>query len=302
MSHGGSNKVILTSLAANVGIALAKTGAAVVTRSGSMMAEALHSFSDCANQVLLLVGNRHARRAPSDEHPMGHGRAAYLWSFLVALMLFFGGGVVAMYEGVKKVMHPEPVEHVGWAFAVLGFSLILEGASLAQCLRAVKAKTPGASLVAQLRDTKDADLIVVTGENVAAVLGLTVAAAFLALAWRTGDGIWDGLGSIGVGIGLVGVSLFLARETTSLVVGEQADPAIAAQVREAVAEDPRLEGLLRFVSLQQGPGEVVLAMKVKPRAGLSGAELVQTINELEARVRSRCPDVKWQFVEPDDEA
>ena len=302
MAHGGSTNVILSSLAANVGIAVAKTAAAIVTGSGSMLAEALHSFSDCVNQILLLIGNRQARRPPSESHPMGHGRESYLWSFLVALMLFFGGGVVAIYEGVHKVLHPEPVERVGWAFLVLGFSLALEGASLAQCLREVRKQGISGSLTSRLRDTKDADLIVVTGENFAAVLGLSVASLFLFIAWRTHNGVWDGLGSVAVGLGLIAVAFFLAQETKSLLLGESADPAVERHVREALAEDPRLLSMLRLVSIQQGPGEVVLAMKVKPRDGLSGAELIATINDLESRVRARCPEVKWQFVEPDDEA
>jgi cation diffusion facilitator family transporter len=303
MAHGGSTKVILTSLAANVGIALAKTAAALVTGSGSMLAEALHSFSDCANQVLLLIGNRKAQQPPSASHPMGHGRESYLWSFLVALMLFFGGGIVAIYEGVHKVMHPEPVERVGWAFLVLGLSLALEGASLAQCVAEVRKQTSGkASLAKSLRDTKDADLIVVTGENFAAVIGLSLAAVFLFVAWRTHNGVWDGLGSVAVGLGLIAVAFFLAQETKSLLLGESADPAIEAQVKGALREDPRLVALLRFVSIQQGPGEVVLALKVQAREGLTGTELIEAINQLEDRVRARCPEVKWQFVEPDIEA
>jgi len=302
MAHGGSTKVILTSLAANVGIALAKTAAALVTGSGSMLAEALHSFSDCANQVLLLIGNRQAQRPASASHPMGHGRESYLWSFLVALMLFFGGGIVAIYEGVHKVMHPEPVERVGWAFLVLGLALALEGASLAQCIAEVKKLGGNGSLAARLRDTKNADLIVVTGENFAAVVGLALAAVFLLIAWVTHNGVWDGLGSISVGLCLIGVAFFLATETKSLLMGEAADPSIERHVREALAEDDRLVSLLRLVSLQQGPGEVWLAMKVTPREGLSGAELIDTINDLETRVRARCPEVKWQFVEPDNEA
>jgi cation diffusion facilitator family transporter len=302
MAHGGNTRIILTSLGANLGIALAKTAAALITGSGSMLAEALHSFSDCANQILLLIGNRKAKQPPSDAHPMGHGREAYLWSFLVALMLFFGGGVVAIYEGLHKVAHPEPVERVWIAFAVLGISLALEGASLAQCIAEVRKQGGGGSLAQRLRDTKNSDLIVVTGENLAAVLGLALAAIFLLVAWRTHDGVWDGLGSIAVGVVLLGVAVFLATETKSLLLGERADPSVERHVKDALAEDPRLVALLRLVSLQQGPGEVVLAMKVQPREGLSGAELIAAINEFEVRVRARCPEVKWQFVEPDVEA
>lgn len=302
MSHDGSIKVILTSLGANVGIALAKTAAAVVTGSGSMLAEALHSFSDCANQILLLVGNRQAKRPPSEAYPLGRGRAAYLWSFLVALMLFFGGGVVAVIEGVEKIMHPTAVEHAGWAFAVLAFSLALEGWSLYGCIKEIRAQGGATPMIQFLRDTKDADLVVVTGENLAAVLGLVCAMTFLGVAVATGNGRWDGVGSVAVGLVLLAVALFLATETYRLLVGESADPKVEREVRAALAEDPRLVDLLRFVSLQQGPGEVVLAMKVRLRAGLTGEELIDTLNAFETRVRARCPEVRWQFVEPDHEA
>lgn len=301
MAHGGSTKIILMSLGANVGIALAKTVAAVITRSGSMLAEALHSFSDCANQVLLLVGNKQAQKPPTAEYPLGQGRASYFWSFVVALMLFFGGGVVAIWEGVEKVHHPEHVEKVMVAFGVLLFSLVLEGVSLAGCVKEIRAEANGRGLLETLRETKNADLVVVTGENFAAVVGLALAAVFLGIAALTGNGLWDGIGSISIGVVLVGIAFFLARESQSLLLGERADPAVEAGVREALSADARLEGLLRLISIQQGPGEVVLAMKVKVKSGITSDELVAAINEFETRVRARLPEVKWQFVEPDFE-
>ncbi len=301
MAHG-STKLILVSLGANLGIAAAKTVAAVITHSGAMLAEALHSFSDCINQLLLLVGNKQAQKPPSDEFPLGHGRASYFWSFVVALMLFFGGGMVAIWEGVEKVRHPEAVHHVAVALGVLVFSLVLEGLSLVACVKAIREEAAGRGLVQTLRETKNADIVVVTGENFAAVLGLSLALIFLVLTWVTGNGLWDGVGSIAIGVVLVGVAFFLARESQSLLLGERAEPEVEAAVREALAEDPRIGPLLRILSIQQGPGEVVLAMKVGVRAEVPGGELVTAINEFEQRVRARRPEVRWQFVEPDSEA
>ncbi len=301
MAHGESTRVVLVSLAANLGIALAKTAAAVVVHSGSMLAEALHSFADCANQVLLLVGARHAARPPTDQHPMGYGRAAYLWSFLVALMLFFGGGLVAIWEGAQKIQHPEAVKHPAVGFAVLAFGLVLDGLSLVSGVRELRAKAPGVPLLRALRDSKDADVVVVTGENFADVVGLVLAATFMGLAVATGNGRWDGVGSVAIGVVLLAVAGFLGRETQSLIVGERADPGIERDVRAAVAEDDRLVELLRLIAIQQGPGEIMLAMKVRPRAGLTGEELVTALNALEARVRTRRPEVRWQFTEPDDD-
>lgn len=301
MAHGGSTKLILLSLGANAGIALAKTVAAVITHSGAMLAEALHSFSDCANQLLLLVGNKQAQRPPSEAFPLGQGRAAYFWSFVVALMLFFGGGMVAIWEGVEKVRHSEAVHHVSVALAVLVFSLALEGFSLAACVKSVREASEGRGFVQTLRETKDADLVVVTGENLAAVLGLSLALVFLVIAWKTGNGLWDGVGSIAIGVVLVGVAVFLAKESQSLLLGERAEPAVEAAVREALAEDARLGPLMRLLSIQQGPGEVVLAMKIGARPELSAAELIAAMNAFEQRVRAKRPEVKWQFVEPDSE-
>jgi len=298
----GNTKLILISLASNLGIAAAKTVAAVITHSGSMLAEALHSFSDCANQVLLLIGNKQAKKPPSEEFPLGHGRASYFWSFVVALMLFFGGGLVAIWEGVEKVRHPEALHHVSVALGVLVFSLILEGFSLAACVRAIREESHGRGLLQTLRETKNADIVVVTGENFAAVLGLSLALAFLGLAYVTHNSLWDGVGSIAIGIVLVGVAFFLARESQSLLLGERAEPEVESAVREALAEDARIGPLLRILSIQQGPGEVVLAMKIGARGDVPASELVAAINDFEQRVRTRRPEVKWQFVEPDSEA
>lgn len=295
-------KHILQSLAVNVTIALAKGAAAFFTGSGAMLAETLHSAADCTNQVLLLLGVKRAGRAPDEHHPLGYGRALYFYSFVVALLLFSGGGVFSIYEGVHKLAHPEPVERVGLALGILFLSLLLEGWATWGNLKEMKARRGAVPLFTWLRQTKDSDLIVVFGENAAAVLGLALAIAALTVAAVTGDPRWDALGSIAIGVVLVGVAVFLGVEVKSLLLGERADGGIEAAVRALVEAEPRFLALLRVITLQQGPGEVVVAMKVRVSPGLSATEVVQVINRFEQALKAQRPDIRWCFVEPDEQA
>lgn len=297
-AEGHSTKVVLTSLAANLAIALAKTGAAVFTHSGSMLAEAIHTFADCLNQILLLVGIKQSAQGPSEKHPLGTGRASYFWSFIVALMLFSGGGVFSIGEGIEKVIHPEPVHHMGVGMAILGFSLVLEALSLRQCVREINKKRGRVPFLEFLDVTKDAELVVCTGENFAAVVGLAFAFAAMALAVYV-DPRFDGVGSILVGAVLVWVAWFLARKVKSLLMGERADPEVDAAVHAAATEDARIQTVLRMITVQQGPGEVMIAVKLRLDDALTCAQVSEVINGFEQRVRTRMPDVKWQFVEPD---
>lgn len=301
MSEGHSTKVVLTSLAANAAIAVTKTVAAVFTHSGSMLAEAIHTAADCVNQVLLLVGIRQSSEGPSEKHPLGTGRASYFWSFVVALMLFTGGGVFSIGEGVEKVLHPEALHHVSIGLIVLGVSFVLEALSLRQCVSEVNRKRGAMGFMDYLHVTKDAELVVCTGENFAAVVGLALAFLAMALAMYV-DPRFDGIGSILVGLVLVWVAWFLARKMRSLLLGERADPEVDAAVHAAAADDPRIQSVLRMISVQQGPGEVMLAVKLRLDDALTSPEVSAVINDFERRVRGRVPDVKWQFVEPDSEA
>lgn len=293
-------KHIFQSLAVNVTIALAKGVAAVFTGSGAMLAETLHSSADCSNQLLLLLGVKRSAKAPDTLHPLGYGRALYFYSFIVALLLFSGGGVFSIYEGVHKLAHPEPVERVALGLGILVFSLLLEGWATLGNLKEMKARRGATPLLKYLRDTKDSDLIVVFGENAAAVLGLLFAISALVLASVTGDPRWDAGGSIAIGLVLVSVAIFLGTEVKSLLIGERADPSIEAAVQAQVDEDPRIDALLRLITIQQGPGEVLVAMKVKLVAGLSAHEAVEAINVFEAALKVRRPDIRWCFVEPDE--
>ena len=299
MSHGSTSEVI-KSLVVNIAIAIAKGIAAVVSGSGAMLAETLHSFADCGNQVLLLVGARSARRPADVKHPLGYGRAMYYYSFIVALLLFFGGGVFSVREGWEKIRHPEPVENITLATVILAFSFVLEGWSLFGNIKEINKRRGAKPFVRYLKDTTDSDLIVVFGENSAAVVGLVFAIGALVLAKQTGDGRWDGAGSLAIGIVLLGVATFLGREVKSLLVGEAADPSLVKVCEELAEADPDVERVLRVLTLQQGPGEIVVALKLEMRAGMLTDELVEAINRYERQLKLRVPEVRWSFIEPDN--
>jgi cation diffusion facilitator family transporter len=297
---GDAKGEVVRALAANLAIAVIKAVAAAITGSGAMLAETLHSFADCGNQLLLLRGLRRARRVPDAHHPFGHGRELYFYSFVVTLLLFFGGGVFAIREGIDELRAPTPVGDITLAMIILGVALVLEGLSLFSNVREIDKRRGATSLWRYLRDTKDSDLIVTTGENVADVLGLACAGTALAIAAVTGDGRWDGIGSLAVGGVLVVVASFLARETKSLLVGEAADPALVARLHAIAAAEPAIVAVLNVLTLQQGPGDVLVAMKLRIRDGLTGAELVAAINGFERNVKQALPEVRWSFIEPDD--
>ncbi|PCC66763.1 cation diffusion facilitator family transporter [Nannocystis exedens] len=299
MAGDHSTAHIIQSLVANLLISVAKGVAAVITGSGAMLAETLHSLADCGNQLLLLLGVRMSRRPPSEKHPLGHGRSLYFWSFMVALLLFSGGGVFSLYEGIHKLGHAGEVESVEVGLAVLALSLAIEGWATLKNIVEMNKRRRGKPFFQYLRDSKDSDLVVVFGENAAACLGLIFALLALLLASVTGDPRWDAIGTLAIGVVLIGVAVFLAIEVKSLLVGESADPEITAAAGALAVEDPKITRVLRLITVQQGPGEVLVALKLGFAAGMTVEQVAGTINEFETRLRGRCPEVKWCFVEPD---
>lgn len=297
----GSASEVVKSLVVNVVIAISKGVAAVITGSGAMLAETLHSFADCGNQVLLLVGIHKSKKPPDATHPLGHGRNMYFYSFIVALLLFSGGGMFSIYEGVHKLQEPEAVGNLTVALIILGIALALEGWATLGNIRTMNERRGKTPFFTYLKASKDSDLIVVFGENSAAVLGLGIALASLLAAKATNDGRWDAIGSLGIGIVLVCVAIFLAREIKALLVGEAADSQVVVTVRELAASDPQIEKVVAVLSVQQGPGEIMLAMKFKFKSGLDADALVDAINDFELRLRAKIPEAKWCFIEPDRE-
>ncbi len=295
----GSSGEVIKSLVVNSVIATSKGIAAAITGSGAMLAETLHSFADCGNQLLLLLGIRQSKRPADDLHPMGYGRSMYFWSFIVAMLLFSGGGLFSIYEGVHKLKHPEPVGDITIAIVILVLAILLEGWATLGNLEVMKPRRGTTPLFRYLRETKDSDLVVVFGENSAAVLGLVLALGALIMAKETGDGRWDAIGSLAIGAVLVGVAIFLAREIKSLLVGEGGDQALRTTIEAVAAEDPRITKVLRVLTVQQGPGEVMLACKLAFRSDLDGRAMISSINAFEQRLQARVPEIRWSFVEPD---
>lgn len=293
-----SAKAILFALLANFGIAIAKTWGAWFTGSGSMFAEAIHSYADTGNQVLLFVGLSQSKRPADDRHPLGYGKLSYFWAFVVAIMLFSLGGIFSIYEGFHKLQHPEPLRQIWVGLLILGVAIVLEVLSLIGALSQIRRVRAAKSFRHWLRTTRNAELVVVFGEDVAAVAGLIIAFAFLGMSGITGDPFYDGLGSICIGVVLIIVSIFVAIRIKSLLVGRSAEPDLKALIESIISADPDIDGLLNTITLQLGP-KFMLAAKIKMRPDLSIEEAVDRINALEAKLKDQVPEIGWCFMEPD---
>ncbi len=302
MSHGkeGSLRAILYALAANFGIAVSKFAAAWWTNSGSMLAEAIHSTADCANQLLLLLGMKEAQRPESEDHPLGHHRVTYFWSMIVALLLFFMGGAFSVYEGIERLRHPHPIDNGLVALAVLGVAVVLEAFSLAGALREIRKLSGGKPFLRWFRETRESELMVVAGEDIAALAGLTFAFLAVALALATGNPLWDALGTLCVGVVLMAIAVLVMIEVKGLIVGESAAPELRGEIGRFAAAQPEVAELLNVITLAWGD-KLVIAVKARmaDAESISGAELVGRINAVEARMQAEFPQAKWVFFEPD---
>ena len=297
-THGSTARAILYAFVANAGIALAKSWAAWLTGSGSMLAEAIHSYADAGNQVLLFLGLRQSTRPPDSEHPLGYGKLTYFWSFIVALLLFSMGGLFSIYEGIHKLQHPEALSRVWVAQWVLVFAMVLEAFSLFGCLREIRNVRAGRSFRDWLKHTRNSELIVVLGEDIAALLGLILAFAFISMASLTNNTIYDAFGSISIGVVLIIVSIFVATRVRSLLVGRSADPLIQEAIENIIRQEPDIEKVFNTITMQFGP-DTMLAAKIKMRSGLDIDAAVDSINALERRLKDEIPNLQWRFIEPD---
>ena len=294
----GATRAIIYALGANGGIALAKYAAAAYSGSGAMLAEAIHSSADCANQLLLLLGMKRARAGESDDHPMGTERVSYFYSMLVALLLFFVGGAYSAWEGVHRLLHPEPVSNAGVALAVLAVSLVLEAASLRGALREIRKLSPGKPLLQWFRETRESELMVVAGEDIAALAGLSLAFAGVLLATLTANPMFDALGSLCVGLMLMLVAAAVLREVKAMIVGESAAPETRAEIERFVAEQPEVERVFRIITIAWG-SQLMVAVKAKMAHTETALQMVDAINAVEDRLQRRWPQAKYVFFEPD---
>jgi cation diffusion facilitator family transporter len=293
-----SFKTIIYALGANFAIFVAKLVAAKLTGSGSMLAEAVHSLADCANQGLLLFGMRHAKRAPSPDHPLGYGMVIYFWSFVVSLLLFSVGGMFSLYEGWHKLGNPEPLRIPWLAIGVLSFSIVAESFSMWGCLHEVRKARGSQSLWRWFRESRQSELIVIFGEDLAALLGLILALAAVVTTVITGNALFDAWGSISIGVLLCLVAIFVGREVASLLVGQSAEPRLREEIVAFIGAQPEIDRVFNVITLQLGP-DVMVATKAQMRGALSSSELIDAINRVEAAMKNQFPEIRWSFFEPD---
>lgn len=294
--QGDSNRAILFALGANFTIFAVKGVAAFITGSGAMLAETVHSLADCGNQLLLLLGLRQARTPPSADYPLGYGKAIYFWSFLVAVMLFSVGGMFSVYEGIHKLQHPEPLKQWWWAVGVLIVSIIAEAVSMRACLVEVEKARGARSLARWFRESRQAELIVIFGEDLAALLGLVLALIAIVLAVITGNPAWDAIGTLAIGLLLIVVAVFVAIEVKAMLIGQSADPEVTAEMKRFFEERTEIARVFNLITLQLG-NDVMVAVKVQLHRNALPAE--DAINRVESELKQRFPQVKWSFVEPD---
>lgn len=293
-----SLKTIFFALGANFAIFVAKAFAAFVTGSGAMTAEAVHSLADCGNQVLLLFGLRNAKRLPSPDYPLGHGKEIYFWSFLVALLLFSVGGAFSIYEGLHKLSAPEPITWPWLAVGVLAFGIIAESFSMWGCMREVNKARDSRTLWQWFRESRQSELIVIFGEDLAALLGLVFALVAVLLTMATGNPLFDALGTLAIGVLLVVVAVFVAIEVKALLVGQSADPEMKAAMLRFLDERPEIARVFNLITLQLGP-DVMVAIKAEMSRDLATRGVVEAINAVEKDLKTRFPEVRWSFFEPD---
>jgi len=298
--QNASVKSILFALLANLGIAITKTVAAVVTGSGSMLAESIHSYADCGNQALLFLGLKKSKKAPEEEHPLGHGKEIYFWSFIVALMLFSMGGLFSIYEGTHKLSSNEELKSPLIAIVVLIVSIIMEGASLYGCITQINKVKHNMSLWNWVKGTRQSELIVVLGEDSAAILGLSFALIAVVLSAVTGNPIWDAIGSIGIGVLLILVSVFLGIKVKGLLVGQSADVRTRKDIETFLKNRPEVDKVLNIITLQMGE-TVMVSIKAIMHQVDSADELISNINACEADLKASNPAIQWIFFEPDVE-
>jgi cation diffusion facilitator family transporter len=293
-----STRVILTALAANVGIAVAKFAAAAITGSSAMLTEGVHSLVDSTNQVLLLYGHKRSRLPANEMHPLGYGRELYFWSFVVAILVFSLGAGVSLYEGVLHLLHPEPTEDVVIAFVVLGIAIVLEGWSTLAALRAFNAARGRKGYYRAIRDTKDAPNLVVLLENSGAIAGLAIAAVGIGLSAATGNPMFDGIASVLIGLVLAFMAVLLLIEAKGLLIGESADPALVAELRSVTEGHAGVVAVREVLTVHQAPDLVLAVISADFEDTISARDVEQTVADIERKIAMQFPVVTRIYIRP----
>jgi cation diffusion facilitator family transporter len=301
MSHQeASRKSITFALLANLGIAITKTAAAIITGSGAMLAESIHSFADCSNQGLLFWGLRATGKKPDSEHPLGYGKEIYFWSFMVALILFSMGGLFSIYEGIHKIGMHEGLKSPVIAIVVLSVSMFFEAASLYGCLIQINKLRHNETLRQWYKNSRQSELIVVLGEDTAALLGLSFALISVIMSIITGNPVFDAIGSIGIGVLLVIISFVLAVKIKSLLIGQSTDDETGKEIQKFLESRPEIDRIINMITFQLGP-RIMVAVKAKMKMTETVTELINNINNCESELKKSIPAIQWVFFEPDIE-
>ncbi len=296
----GSRKAIIAAFFANLGIAVSKFVGFLITGSAGLLAEAGHSLADTGNQALLMLGGKRSRRAPTKEHQFGFGNERYFWAFVVALVLFSGGGLFALYEGIQKLLHPHAAESIGLAIAILLAAVALESYSLRTAVIEVRhLKPPEMSYWRFIRTSKHPELPVVLLEDVGAEIGLLLALFGVVLTKITDNARWDALGSVSIGVLLMVIAGILAVRMKALLIGESASAADQDAVVSALTSSPRVRRLIHIRTLHLGPEELLVAAKVEFERNISMADLALAVDSAEVAIRARVPAVSLIYIEPD---
>lgn len=297
--HGESPRAVLAALGANLGIAATKFVAFAITGSASLLAESVHSVADSGNQVLLLIGRTRARREETEEHQFGFGAERYVYAFIVAVVLFVVGAIFSLYEGVSRIRHPEEVLSPVVAFVVLGIAIGLEAFSFRTAVSESRLSRGRAGWRAFIRHAKAPELPIVLLEDFAALIGLGFALCAVILSTVTGDGRWDGAGSIAIGLLLGSVAVVLAIEMKSLLIGESARPDVQRAIVTAIESGQQIERVIHLRTLHVGPDSLLVAAKVGVRRGEMAESIAAAIDEAERRIRAAVPIAGLIYLEPD---
>ncbi|MER6321687.1 cation diffusion facilitator family transporter [Streptomyces coelicoflavus] len=299
MSASGGTKAIVAALLANLSIAVAKFVAFLFSGSSSMLAESVHSLADSGNQGLLLLGGKRAQREATPQHPFGFGRERYVYAFLVSIVLFSVGGMFALYEGYEKIKHPHELEHWYWPVGVLVFAIIAESFSFRTAIKESNPLRGKKSWKEFIRHAKAPELPVVLLEDLGALVGLILALGGVGLALLTGDGVWDGIGTLCIGILLILIALVLAVETKSLLLGEAAGADAVRQIEAAAVAGDTVTGIIHMRTLHLGPEELLVAAKIAVRHDGTATEIASAIDAAESRIREAVPIARVIYLEPD---
>lgn len=297
MASHESRLAIYTSIGANLVIATVKFAAAVLSHSSAMLAEGIHSLVDACDGSLLLLGRQRSRRPPDELHPFGHGKELYFWTLVVALAFFAIGGGVSVYEGVLRILHPEPLRDPTWSYIVLGVALLVDGTSFIVAFRQFREQTAGAPIWRAIRESKDPSVFTVLLEDSTDLTGIALAFLGIFLGHTLGNVYLDGIATIGIGLVLATVALLLVRESKALLIGEGAQSSVLARIRGIVTRDPAVRAVRRPLTMYFGPDDVLLVLGIEFAPSLSAEQVARAIDRLERSIRGEIPIVKHIYIE-----